>query len=137
MQPSSRDDLGKYRRVLTWFLIGTVLAVALVQILLDVSLTGVSFVMPAISMHAALQKFAEDHARLPDEGERAALMRSGMITTTVIALIGLLLIGVGGTFGGLFLAVVFLVCVLVNWASLRSGFWMARRFPAATNRRRG
>ena len=97
---------------------------------------GFSFMIPALSMWAAIGKFVEDHARLPEDAERGRLMTVGLVVTTVITLVGLAGLAPSMGLGTGALVAIFLVCLLVNWASLRTGIRMARNLPATVCRPR-
>lgn len=122
-------DIRKYERVLVLYLVGATLVLALVKALTELSATGVSLILPALAMYATVGKFVEDHARLPDDNERRRLMKVGMVVTTLIVVIGLFGLQLSLEMGSTFIVVVFLVCLAFNWAALRTGFWMVRRFP--------
>ena len=129
-------DLGKYRRVFVLFLLGCTIVVGLLRTFTDFSVVGFSFMIPALSMWAAIGKFAEDHGRVPDDAERGQLMRTGMLWTTALLVVGTALLGFALDLDRVFLLALFLLCLLINWASLRTGFWMSRGLPATTRKSR-
>jgi uncharacterized membrane protein YccC len=136
MNSTSSVDLRKYERTFVIFFVVATVVIALIRLLTELSVSGVSLLMPALAMWAAIGKFVEDHARLPDDAERARLMKVGMTTTTIITLVGLVGIWTSFALGTGAVAVIFVVCLLVNWASLRIGFWMTRNLPEAMRNKR-